>query len=157
VLTTNEPMDNQESMKSAKVNRIDENGNVTAVNEHTQTANNNTASNSSPAAAGNERGESAATQARENARAQTPMAGQNSQQSAAAAPSRSATAEPAGQNARVNRRSGAVGTTGQTNANAGARQLPRTASPLGLYELLSGLSLTGAFGVRQLRLRNRRV
>ena len=39
---------------------------------------------------------------------------------------------------------------------AGARtSLPRTASSLALFELISGLSLAGAFGVRQLRRRGR--
>lgn len=32
-----------------------------------------------------------------------------------------------------------------------ARHLPRTASPLALYELLSGLAFAGAYGVRRLR------
>jgi hypothetical protein len=32
-----------------------------------------------------------------------------------------------------------------------ARRLPRTASPLALYELMSGLAFAGAFGIRKLR------
>ena len=55
----------------------------------------------------------------------------------------------------------AVGTSGQsttaapspTRAPAPARRLPRTASQLGLFELLSGLSIAAAFGVRHLRMR----
>jgi hypothetical protein len=60
----------------------------------------------------------------------------------------------------------AVGTTGQAGqtttgddqatgrqARSGARQLPRTASPLGLVALLSGLSFAGALTVRRLRRR----
>jgi len=59
-----------------------------------------------------------------------------------------------------------VGTTGQAGqattgddqatgrqARSTARQLPRTASPLGLIALLSGLSLAGALSVRRLRRR----
>ena len=51
-----------------------------------------------------------------------------------------------------------VGTAGQAPAPAPApaparRTLPRTASQLSLFELLSGLSLAAAFGVRQLRAR----
>jgi hypothetical protein len=62
--------------------------------------------------------------------------------------------------------SSAVGTTGQAGqtttgddqatgrqARSGARQLPRTASPLGLVALLSGLSLAGALTVGRLRRR----
>jgi hypothetical protein len=62
--------------------------------------------------------------------------------------------------------SSAVGTTGQAGqtttgddqatgrqARSAARQLPRTASPLGLVALFSGLSLAGALTVRRLRRR----
>jgi hypothetical protein len=41
-----------------------------------------------------------------------------------------------------------VGTAGQV-----ARNLPRTSSPLALFELLSGLSIAGGLGLRQLRKR----
>ena len=55
----------------------------------------------------------------------------------------------------------AVGTSGQSSAAtpapapapARARRLPRTASELSFFELLSGLSIAAAFGVRQWRLR----
>ena len=57
----------------------------------------------------------------------------------------------------------AVGTSGQstsatrspapTRAPAPARRLPRTASQLGLFELLSGLSIAAALGVRHIRMR----
>ena len=56
----------------------------------------------------------------------------------------------------------AVGTSGQapapapTPAPAPERRLPRTASQLGLFGLLSGLSLAAAFGVRRLRIRTAR-
>jgi hypothetical protein len=56
-----------------------------------------------------------------------------------------------------------VGTSGQsttasprpapTGAPAPVRRLPRTASQLGLFELLSGLSIAAALGVRHLRTR----
>ena len=53
----------------------------------------------------------------------------------------------------------AVGTSGQRTtaapspAPAPARRLPRTASQLALFELLSGLSIAAALGVRHLRMR----
>ena len=48
----------------------------------------------------------------------------------------------------------AVGTAGQAPAPTPApRRLPRTASPIALVELLSGLSLAGGFAVHQLRKR----
>jgi hypothetical protein len=47
----------------------------------------------------------------------------------------------------------ASGTANNTTGTSGRtrRQLPRTASPLPLYELLSGLSIAGAFVVRRMR------
>ena len=44
-------------------------------------------------------------------------------------------------------------TTGADNTagTSGRRQLPRTASPLPLYELLSGLSIAGGLLVRRIR------
>jgi hypothetical protein len=47
----------------------------------------------------------------------------------------------------------AVGTSGQSEPARARRRLPRTASQLGLFELLSGLSIAAAFGVRRLRVR----
>jgi regulator of protease activity HflC (stomatin/prohibitin superfamily) len=49
----------------------------------------------------------------------------------------------------------AVGTSGQAapRATTAPRRLPQTASPLELVELLSALSLAGAFGVRRARVR----
>jgi hypothetical protein len=38
-------------------------------------------------------------------------------------------------------------------AGSSARRLPRTSSPLALYELMSGLAFLGAFGIRRLRTR----
>jgi hypothetical protein len=48
-----------------------------------------------------------------------------------------------------NRRADTAGTTG-TSARR-ARTLPRTASPLALYELASGLAFAAAFGLRRVR------
>jgi hypothetical protein len=42
-------------------------------------------------------------------------------------------------------------TTGTSGARAARKSLPRTASPLALYELLSGLALAGGFAARRLR------
>jgi hypothetical protein len=46
----------------------------------------------------------------------------------------------------------AVGTSGQSAPEPARRRLPRTASQLGLFELLSGLSIAAALCVRRLRL-----
>jgi len=49
-------------------------------------------------------------------------------------------------------KSAAAGTTGTTTPSAtDQRAVPKTASPLALYELVSGLAFAGAFGIRQLR------
>jgi hypothetical protein len=45
------------------------------------------------------------------------------------------------------------GATGTSGARAPRKSLPRTASSLALFELISGLSLAGGFGLRQLRRR----
>jgi hypothetical protein len=47
----------------------------------------------------------------------------------------------------------AAGTANNTTGTSGRtrRQLPRTASPLPLYELLSGLSIAGGLVVRRIR------
>lgn len=47
----------------------------------------------------------------------------------------------------------AVATAGQTAASARPRELPRTASGLGVIQLLSGLFIAAGFGVRKLRQR----
>ena len=44
-------------------------------------------------------------------------------------------------------------TTAANEPPAGSKRLPRTASPLALYELASALAFAGAFGVRRLRSR----
>jgi hypothetical protein len=75
---------------------------------------------------------------------------------ASAAPSRSAESTQAAAPAQP-RTPAAVGTAGQAPAQQAqpepARTLPRTASDLALYQLLSGLSLVAALGVRQYRIR----
>jgi len=57
--------------------------------------------------------------------------------------------------ARADTSTRATDTTGRTAGTSGARparkSLPRTASSLALFELISGLSLAGSFGLRQLR------
>ena len=58
------------------------------------------------------------------------------------------TAEPNAPNA-----SAAATTTNTAAPGRRARRLPQTASPLALYELMSGLALAGAFGLRRLRSR----
>lgn len=146
-----------EAMKSAKVGRVDENGKMAEGNESTNTASTTTADTS------------ISTTTAQSSGTQTPAAQQN-KPSGATASTTATTSNDAklknssGRNAR-NRSNAAraetghtaVGTSGQATANqpnTGNRaRLPKTASNLSLFELLSAFSLAGAFGVRLLRAR----
>ncbi len=120
-------------------------GSTARVNEQGKfTADNNTA-----ASAGTSR---APSQSANRADAAATAAATSGSAASAPASARAATAT-GGSNARA-----AVGTAGQANGSQApattartARTLPRTASPLGLFELLSGLSLAAAFGLRRMR------
>jgi hypothetical protein len=137
VLTT----EGDEATTSGSAARVDERGTVTTVNESRTTA--STATTTAPSAA-----------------AAAPVA-----ETAANANQPTTTADRATTTARARERSAesAVGTSGQaTSANPPApvatpaprERLPRTASPIALFELLSGLSVAAGLGVRQLRKRS---
>jgi hypothetical protein len=137
VLTT----EGDEATTSGSAARVDERGTVTTVNESRTTA--STATTTAPSAA-----------------AAAPVA-----ETAANANQPTTTADRATTTARARERSAesAVGTSGQaTTANpptpvatpAPRERLPRTASPIALFELLSGLSVAAGLGVRQLRKRS---
>jgi hypothetical protein len=177
------------ALRSAKVGRIDENGqavenradnnattarsvqsaSTTAPAAATSPADNDNAASTTTTRAGARTAESTTAQSNANPSATPPSA--NRTQSAPAVGTSGTTAPS---NTASNRRSAgstAVATTGTTakrsnnnvnnsranqsdrGANAGAarRSLPRTASPLAMLELLSGLALAGGFGLRQLR------
>jgi len=161
VLTTGEDQTaeannhNHDWMKSAKVSRIDENGNMTSAdhNANNTSAASENAQNTSgnqPAMAGNPR-------APERQAATSNEAMNTTDQS----PATSTTASSAKARHHNARSQQSIGTSGQTadntstNANRHhrARKLPATASSLPAFELLSVLSLAGAFGVRRFRIR----
>jgi hypothetical protein len=75
----------------------------------------------------------------------------NSANAAAAAPSSPAPAAMAKADTSPARSTTASNATGTSGARVPRKSLPRTASPLALYELLSGLALAGGFAARQLR------
>lgn len=153
-----------ESMKSAKLSRVDENGKSSEVAENAPNAGAN-----QPQATGTSGTQTATSTNR------TPAANQNKPKASSTTTTTTTTSADAklknssGKSARSRNRNNrandqnAVGTSGQTanntaaannNANAANRRsgrLPRTASSLELFELLSGLSLAGAFGIRRLR------
>ncbi len=160
VLAMNEPKasttdeDRVASMRSADVGRIDENGKPVSSDERLKESSSQRTT-TAPAAASNAStapsSRSATTTApsnssQSNARQTTTAAPQASTSRAqtTTAPSSSADRGRAARNAQS---STAVGTSG----TAGARHLPRTASPVPLIALFSTLSLCGALGVRAAR------
>jgi hypothetical protein len=179
------------SLHSAKIGRVDENGqavdegktaenhasdnavkNDNAANSQASASTQSAASTTAPAAAttaaDNDNAASStatragATTARadndQNNPAAPPAPSANRTQSSPAVGTSGTTAQSntAPRSNTASRHDRAVGTSGttadpQNNRNDASRRLPKTASPLGSIELLSALSLLGAFGVHQLR------
>jgi len=158
--------DESSDMKSTEVSRIDENGNPASENEHAK-ADENAKPQTATTTTSGTTGATTTTGA-----AETSTANQNMNQSANERPNadrdRTAgttgtTAPSATDQARTQQQPQSA-TSGQANRPAGQSNadqtgnnnrrrgnLPKTASPLALYELVSGLAFAGAFGVRQLR------
>jgi hypothetical protein len=117
------------SMKSAELGRFDENGNWVSDNR-------------SVAVNGN-----ASTNAAQSTTAQASTAQPTTAEQARPSTARPTTA-PAPATARATTADRTAGTSGQAPER---RSLPRTAGSLALFELISALSLAGAYGVRKLR------
>jgi hypothetical protein len=139
--------DESSDMKSSEVSRIDESGNKVAESEHAKA---DERANAQPPASTTTTESAAASQ---NAN-QRPNADQNKAAvgtSGTTAPS--ATDQPPAQ-PRSTASSRPAGQANPDQSDPNARRqgaLPKTASPLALYELVSGLAFAGAFGIRQLR------
>jgi hypothetical protein len=139
VLSSNEKMGDRGAMKSAHVGHINERGEPADANTAATTTSNanarNTKSGNAPAAS-------------------TTAATTTPDQHAAATSGTKTPAATDRDRDRTNNRT-ATTTSGNTAANtaAPARHLPKTASPLGLFELLSAAAFAGAAGTRQLRKR----
>jgi hypothetical protein len=139
----------------------EDNGKVVRVEGNASSAENTTAAATTGADANAQPTESKAeTEVAENrapAQAAEPTAAPEQNAAAQPAPAPASAQAPASESPRP------VGTSGQSTtpdpatastpapAAAPARTLPRTASQLSLFALLSGLSIAGAFGVRHLR------
>jgi len=143
------------SMKSARVGYFDENGNW-QTEDRTVAVNSDKAANTTDRAAANTTPEATTAD-----RAAASSQNQNRPMSNTAAQSTTTRANTttARNNNAANGRTSAAGTTAQNNAGEQAtgtsgsrRRLPRTASSLELFELLSGLALAGGLTVRTLRL-----
>jgi hypothetical protein len=153
-----ESKDTQGEMQGAHVGQVDANGQYQASDgQHAQ--NEARQAGQSAANAAQATGQAAANAAQgqgQAARNSAERAGQSARNSAAhAGQAASSGARATGSAMNPDRDRTAVGTTGQTapKATAAPRRLPQTASPLELVELLSALSLAGAFGVRRVRVR----
>ena len=127
------------SMKSARVGYFDENGNWQTEDKTVAVNANEKPSNTADRAA--------ATTAQTTTADRGAAADQNRPTSTTAA--QSSTATPRTTTARNN----TAQPTGTSGARAARRQLPRTASNLSLFEILSGLTLAGGLTLRTLRAR----
>jgi hypothetical protein len=142
----------ESDVKTGEVARVDESGNT--VNAEARAKETETAKPTAPAAETATTGQSAETNRNAN---QRPAENPN-RPATAGTTGTATTTEPRPSTAnRANQANQPTGTSGQATPDQSPRrngQLPKTASPLALYELVSGLALAGAYGVR--RLRNRR-
>jgi hypothetical protein len=137
------------AMKNAQVGYFDENGNWQAQNQRIA-VNSDRASNTADRAAANKSPETTtADRAAANAAPQTSTAS-NRAAADQNRPAATTSGRAASTTARNNDTAQATGTSG---AQSGRRHLPRTASSLALFELLSGIALGGALVVRTLRVR----
>jgi hypothetical protein len=129
-----------ESMKSAELGYFDENGNWQPTNEKVAVNNDRPAASQTTAAQTTaDRDRAAGNTAANTTTSDRASSTTSSDRSNRVAENRSRST------------TAATGTSGQSTARSSRRQLPRTASGLALYELLSGLSLAGGFLVRSLR------
>jgi len=158
------------SLKGSKVSHVDENGNMKGEVAATNTADSVAQNNSRPAAT---TAQSTTAQSTTAAPANT-VDGRDMNSAKASTTTASAATTTASKNAKAStttasskRSNATVGTSGQANNNTAAnntanndtsrngkrnrKSLPRTASPLALIELLSGLALAGGFSARVLR------
>ena len=152
--------DRMAALRGSKVGHVDENGNMKGAAANTTAANNTAASTGTRASATTTDKSAPATTTDKHATATTtaPANTVDGRNATTTSGARTNTA------ARATKSNSAVGTSGQANtntadtnnarSNAAARNrkaLPRTASSLELFELLSGLSLAGAYTLRRVR------
>jgi hypothetical protein len=130
-----------ESMKTAQLGRFDENGNWQTENKRVA-VNGNASSNAAQATTAQATtADSAAPEARPTT-ARPTTARPTTAPAPAATTARATTAQPT---------TAQPTTADRATGTAGRRSLPRTASSLALFELISGLAFAGAYGVRRMR------
>ena len=147
--TASNATDSEESrmsaMRGAAVGRVDESGNMTKDDKKAEST---TAQSQAPAASTTPASPSTTTA---GSGAQTSPVTASSKARTAGTTARTTTAPKSRTNARTNTANDQDNTVGTSGA-ARRRSLPRTASNLVAIELLSVLSLAGAFGIRRLRI-----
>jgi hypothetical protein len=145
------------SMKSARVGYFDENGNWQTQDQTVAVNGKNTTSNTADRAAANTAQPTTAARGQADQNAPSSNTAQATTAQATTARSttaRSNTATPRSTTARNNAaQSNTAQPTGTSGARAPRRSLPRTASSLALFEMLSGLTLAGGLLLRSLRTR----
>jgi len=165
--TTANASDSEESrmsaMKGASVGRVDESGNMTKDDKKAETT---TAQSQTPAAStttSSRTGSGNTTTAPSTSQTAPSTASNNAARTTtsgsrtAGTTARTTTAPKSGTNAQANTANNRTNTANNqdntvgTSGSARRRSLPRTASNLVAMELLSVLSLAGAFGIRRLR------
>jgi len=143
--------------QDGKIVRVDENGNVADESDSSASKSSGSSSSGSNTSASSPSSNSSAS----NSSGANSASNSSASNSSASNSSGSNASTPAAQTQVAQApAASSVGTSGaaprapSSQAPAPARKtLPRTASQLALFELLSGLSLAAAFGVRQLRTR----
>jgi len=131
-----------DSMKTAELGYFDENGTWQGSNEKVAV------NNSRPAAS-----QSAAAQTTTDSDRSSRAAADQANTGTASDRTKANTTTASGRNGRTaaNQTNTTAGATGTSGARGGRRSLPRTASGLELYELMSALSLAGGFALRSVR------
>jgi hypothetical protein len=136
------------TMRGAKVERVGDDATATASTASTTTADAASTTSTSTASTSTSTASMASTSTAPAAASTTATMPRMSEQAPSAAPAQSAPAPSANRTESQT----AVGTAGQSSGQP-ARELPRTASGLGLVQLMSGLALISAIAVRQRRKR----
>jgi hypothetical protein len=150
VLAFNDEGKDPSAFKSAKIGRVDENGNMTDADKAAATNASNAANTNAPAATNPSASASTTTARNDTApMPQTPATTSRSNGAVGTSGTNSARADTA----RANRTNQADRGANAAAGNTANRQLPRTAGSTTMIELMGVLALAAAAGIRSLRLR----
>jgi hypothetical protein len=157
VLSMSEPKestteaDRVASMRGAEVGRIDENGKPVSTDEQLKDSSKLHPSNATASSTTASSTPASSTTASSNAASTTAAAQPTTAPKAMATPQPRTAAPTTAAPTTASDQSAAPASAVGTSGSASSRHLPRTASPVPLMALLSGLALAGAVGVRTAR------